>query len=64
VRTDRVRSAAKQVCEKWTLTALSSKFPVFKNKFPVLARKIPCSFFREFFGKGLICQASFVGASA
>src|SRR6059058_5832842 len=48
VRTDRVRQAQKQVCEKSTLTT----FPVRRQKFPARSllsfRKFPVSARREF----------------
>src|SRR5258707_9495565 len=48
VRTDRVRTARKQACKKWTLTILRLKFPVPVKEFPVLQNIFPVNLRREF----------------
>src|SRR6267143_4086526 len=53
VRTNRVRTAKKQACEKWTLTILQLIFPVPVKKFPVLLNFFPVNFRRELLKKRL-----------
>jgi hypothetical protein len=56
VRTDRVRTSKKQVCEKWTLTTLTIlrfKFPVAAHKFPVIRNIFPVNLHRELCEKSL-----------
>jgi hypothetical protein len=49
----RVRTAKKQVCEKWTLTFLQLKFPVTGQKVPVPQNIFPVSLRRELLEKWL-----------
>jgi hypothetical protein len=53
VRTDRVWGTREQVCEKWTLTMSSTKFPVRSKTFPVSVQKFPVPLRREFSRKPL-----------
>jgi hypothetical protein len=53
VRTNRVRTAKKQACEKWTLTALALKFPVLGFSVPVIQIFFPVNLRRELCEKSL-----------
>src|SRR6267142_3356304 len=63
-RTDRVRTATKQVCKKWTLTFLQVKFPVTGQKFPVPQNIFPVNFRRELSEKGCSTAASCYGIAS
>jgi hypothetical protein len=52
-RTDRVRTAKKQACKKWTLTLSQTKFPVTAEKIPVPRDIFPVNFRRELSKKWL-----------
>jgi len=41
VRTNRVRTAKKQACEKWTLTFLEGKIPCYRLKTPCSSKSFP-----------------------
>ena len=47
VRTNRVRTAKKQACEKWTLTLFAQEIPVMVNKFRDLRNIFPVNLRRE-----------------